>query len=60
MLYYEGTAYAVSFKFYLRKEKIFMKNFCKGYMCGAIIGVVCGIGMGLGIAGVMMRKAGVR
>lgn len=29
-------------------------------MCGAIIGVVCGIGMGLGIAGVMMRKAGVR
>ena len=39
---------------------IFVKNFCKGYMCGAIIGVVCGIGMGLGIAGVMMRKAGVR
>ena len=29
-------------------------------MCGAIIGVVCGIGMGFGIAGVMMRKAGVR
>ena len=29
-------------------------------MCGAIIGVVCGIGMGLGIAGVMIRKAGVR
>ena len=29
-------------------------------MCGAIIGVVCGIGMGLGIAGVMMRKAGIR
>ena len=25
MLYYEGTADAVSFKFYLRKEKIFMK-----------------------------------
>lgn len=37
-----------------------MKNFCKGYMCGAIIGVVCGMGMGLGIAGVIMRKAGVR
>ena len=59
MLYYEGTADAVSFKFYLRRM-IFVKNFCKGYMCGAIIGVVCGIGMGLGIAGVMMRKAGVR
>ena len=41
MLYYEGTDDSVSFKFYLRKEKIFMKKKSN---------IICVVGLCLGCA----------
>ena len=55
MLYYEGTANAVSFKFYLRKEKIFMKKKSNILPIATICMGLIGIGMSIGI--MMAKKA---